>query len=307
MLQRRKVDIWQHLPVPAALLSPDGTPSRTAGPAGEHSFTLATGLPPAGQVARGKTSDGTPVAVTGLRGGGGLAVALVTDPVGERRDRVLAELGSRLAHDINTPLAAILGHLDLIAHELISDTARQSVGTCQRELARLQTTAQDLLTFTRLRAGGGQRGPHFAGALAEEAAAGLLDLADSLNANLTVQVPSDRVLIDAAEVDLVRALRNLIRNALHYGLGEQRDVIVTVEATDSTVTFAVIDSGLGLTDDQLEELMQPLVRGSQHSIPGSGLGLAIVAEVLAGHGSHLATGRDPRGRPYLGFSIPRHR
>lgn len=300
----RRLDPWTVLPIPAALLAPDGTITDQTGPMPPGTFTPRTGLPPAGQVARTSTTDGTPLALTGLKGGGALAVILSTDPVGQRRDKVLAELGARLAHDINTPLAALVGHLDLIAHQPISDQAHASVRTCQRELTRLQTTAQDLLTFTRLRAGGGARSSQLAGALVEEATAALLDTADELQAVLTVQVPTERVLVDVAEADLVRALRNLILNSLRHGLGTERTVLVSVTATPDTVTFAVADSGPGLNPEQLAELSQPLARGHADA-PGSGLGLAIVAEVLTGHGTHLSTSRDDQDRPQLTFTLPR--
>jgi signal transduction histidine kinase len=304
LASRRKVDVWRSLPVPAALLDREGQVQARTGPASDITFDITSGLPPVGRVARTRTGDGTPLALAGVRGGA-LAVALPADPVAGRRDKVLAELGSRLAHDINTPLGALHGHLDRIGHEPISAAAKESVGICQRELLRLQTTAQDLLTFTRLRAGGGARSTQLAGALAEEAAAALLDRADELQANLTVQVPSERVAVHVAEADLVRALRNLISNALSYGLGQQRDVLVSVDASPDTVTFTVADSGPGLDPVQLEALSQPLTRGPAASGTGSGLGLAIVAEVLAGHGSLLETGTDPTGKSALSFTLPR--
>jgi signal transduction histidine kinase len=175
----------------------------------------------------------------------------------------------------------------------------------RRELARLQTTAQDLLAFTRLRAGGGRRAHHAAGAIAEEAVAALLDRADELGATLTVDVPSERVVVDAAEGDLLRALRNLIGNALAHGLGERRDVQVTVSADADTVTFSVADSGRGLTRNDLARLSQPLVRGDGVTGPGSGLGLAIVNEVLAAHGSDLDVATREGGGAVLSFTLPR--
>lgn len=313
LVTRRRVDVWRALPVPAALLDRRGAVRATTGPAAALDFTAIGGLPPAGRLARGRAPDGTPVAIAGVRGGA-LAVALPADPLAERRDRVLAELGARLAHDINTPLGALHGHLDLIAHEPISAPAKESVRTCQRELVRLQTTAQDLLTFTRLRAGGGVRSVVLAGALVEESAAALLDRADELGATLTVEVPSERVQVEVVEADLVRALRNLVHNALSYGLGRAASVRVLCEAggeAADTVTFTVVDSGPGLSPQQLAELSQPLVRGDGVLPTGSGLGLAIVAEVLGAHGSRLETGRtaDPDGveRPHLRFALPRAR
>lgn len=302
---RRRIDIWKALPVPAALLASDGAVRSTAGPASDTDFTMTTGLPAAGRVSHTTTTYGVPLALSGLRGGGALAIALPADPVRDRRDRILAELGSRLAHDINTPLAALHGHLELLAQDVNSDTSRESVRTCQRELLRLQTTAQDLLTYTRLRAGGGRRGRHLAGALVEEAAAALLDEADRLQAQFTVEVPADRVLVDVADGDLVRALRNLMLNALTHGLGTARVVRASVDADDDTVTFTVADSGPGLTPERLAELAQPLVRGPDTSAPGSGLGLAIVSEVLSAHGTHLEVVRTTDDLAALAFHLPR--
>ncbi len=306
---RRQVNVWQAMPVPAALLGADGTVRQRTGPASDVDFELssgmpARGLPARGRVARTRTADGTVLVMTGVAGGA-LAVALPGDPVTGLRDRILADLGARMAHDINTPMSVLFGHLDLIAHEPISDTARESVRTCQRELTRLQTTASDLLALSRLRAGGGRRAPQLAGALAEEAAAGLLDKADELNASLNVEVPNERVLVDVADANLVRALRNLILNALTHGLGERREVSVAVDADPHSVTFTVTDSGIGLNDEELAHLSQPLVRGTEANASGSGLGLAIVAEVLAAHGSQLRAGAAPRGGAALSFTLPR--
>lgn len=314
--RRRHVDLWRAMPVPLALLDRHGQPQHRTGPASDADLTPTSGLPAPGRVARAHSADGTPLALAGLPRGGAVALALPPDPVGQRRDRVLAELGARLAHDINTPLAALHGHLDLLTHAPLDDRSLTSVRTCQRELTRLQTTAQDLLTYTRLRAGGSTRRPHLAGALAEEAAAALLQQADQHQATLTVHVPAERVMVDVSEAEIVRALRNLISNALIHGLThgpspnreDGRDVIVSVDSTHDTVTFGVSDPGPGLSSEQLLDLSQPLVRGPQalgSRSTGSGLGLAIVAEILTGHGSALRTGHDAQDRAQLSFTLPR--
>lgn len=316
LADRRRVDVWRALPVPAALLDRTGEVREVTGPAAQVPFgevAAALGeLPAAGRVVRARAPDGVPVAVTGLPGGA-LAVALAADPVGQRRDRLLADLGARLAHDINTPLAALVGHLDLIAHEPIGAPALASVRTCQRELLRLQTTAADLLTFTRLRAGGAARSRQLAGALVEEAAGAFWEQADGLGVQLRVEVPPDRVVVQVAEADLVRALRNLIGNALRHGGGG--DVLVSA-GTDpgdpGLVLFAVADRGPGMSPQELAELSQPLARGRaapdpDGPPPGSGLGLAIVTEVLAGHGSTLQVAPRPGGGAVLSFALPRAR
>jgi signal transduction histidine kinase len=303
LLTRRRVDTWRLLPVPAALLDMGGSVRVRTGPPGGPDLTAATGLPAAGQVVRGATADGTPLAVAGFRGGA-LAVALPRDPVADRRDAMLAELAPRLAHDVYTPLTAMVGHLDLIAHEPISDAARQSVQVCQREVERIATMSRDLLALTAIRGGTATRTNAYAEALAEEAVAGVLPLADELGAAVTVEAPAEAAIVDVAEGDVIRALRNLLLNALRHGLGDARRVALRVTATDDAVTFAVVDSGPGIPEGHLDALCEPMVRGDGVTGPGSGLGLAIVAEVLRAHGGRLHVTSDTSGATFA-FALPR--
>lgn len=332
---RRQVDTWRAMPVPAALLDREGAVRSTAGPPPAAGFTFTgalTSTPARGRVVRLRGPSGVPLAATGVRGGT-LVLALPADPLREHRDTLLADLGSRLAHDVNTPLAALVGHLDLIAHQDLNPVAAGSVHTCQRELARLQTITSDLLTLTRLRANAGGRTVCLAGALAEDAAGAFLDRADELGVQLSVQVPSTRVAVEVAEADLVRALRNLVANALQHGLpdghqpppgqddqddpdgphpaaradaAEVVDVVVSVDTDPDTVVFSVADRGPGIDPADLPNLCDPLVRGRDVRGEGSGLGLAIVAEVLVGHSSALSCQPRRGGGTVLSFALPRH-
>lgn len=303
LLTRRRVDTWRLLPVPAALLDASGAVRSRTGPAGGPDLAAATGLPAPGQVVRSASADGTPLAVAGFRGGA-LAVALPRDPIADRRDAMLAELAPRLAHDVYTPLSAMIGHLDLIAHEPISDLAKQSVRVCQQELERVATMSRDLLALTAIRGGTATRTTAYAGALAEEAVAGILPEADSLGAQVSVEAPAEAAIVDVAEGDIIRALRNLLLNALRHGLGVAKQITLRVAGTDDSVTFAVIDSGPGVSPDDVEALCQPMVRGEGATGPGSGLGLAIVAEVLRAHGSRLQVSSTDKGATFS-FTLPR--
>jgi signal transduction histidine kinase len=311
---RRRVDVWRALPVPAALVDQAGSVRGVAGPPPPEGFAFhdaLTALPARDRVVRLRTPGGIPLAATGVRGGA-LVLALPADPLREHRDRLLADLGARLAHDINTPLAALVGHLDLLAHETLSPSAASSVHTCQRELVRLQTTTSDLLTLTRLRANPGPRRVCLAGALMEDAASAFLDQADALGVELSVEIPTERVVVEVAEADLVRALRNLVANALRHGIpadtkptGDVVDIVVSVDTEPDAVVFSVADRGPGLDPADLPRLCDPLVRGPDVHGEGSGLGLAIVAEVLTGHGAALTSSPRPGGGSLVSFALPR--
>lgn len=230
---------------------------------------------------------------------------VLADGLTASRERLLAALAPRLAHEVATPLTAVRGHLEVVADDPAGPAAARSLSVALAELDRVVELARDLLALTTVRAGAGPRTREQLAALVEEAVIGLLPLADELGATLTVQAPEQPLAVDVVAGDLIRAVRNLTANALRHGLGTARAVTVTVAPRGSArVRVAVHDSGAGLGPDQLAALSVPYVRGPAAPPGGAGLGLAIVTEVLAAHGSELHAGRDAHGG-VLWFELPR--
>jgi signal transduction histidine kinase len=312
----RRLDVWSALPVPAALLDRHGRVLATTGAGGPplSAADLTGPVPPPGAVLRAVDGQGRLVSLRGVRGGA-LAVACPDGPASLQgaRDRLAGDLALRLAHDLSSPLMAVRGHLDLVAHEPLRPVAARSVEVAVAELERAVTLTRDVVSLTSLRAGTAGLSVELAGALAEEAVTALLDAADAAGARLSVSTPAEPVRVAVMSGALIRALRNLVANALSHGLGQRREIEVAVSlwppgelgrgsAAAGVVRFLVRDGGPGLTEEQLGDLVRPHVRGAGSR--GSGLGLAIVAEVLAAHGSRLRAEPAADGRGQVWFDLP---
>ena len=91
--------------------------------------------------------------------------------------------------------------------------------------------------------------------------------------------------IQARSQSLKRLIGNLINNAKRYGA---EPIELSVTAEDEHILITVADHGEGIPEDQVEELMQPFVRGNEaRTIQGSGLGLAIVKRIVDMHQGQL--------------------
>ena len=91
--------------------------------------------------------------------------------------------------------------------------------------------------------------------------------------------------IQARSQSLKRLIGNLINNAKRYGA---EPIELSVTAKDEHILITVADHGEGIPEDQVEELMQPFVRGNEaRTIQGSGLGLAIVKRIVDMHQGQL--------------------
>ncbi len=87
---------------------------------------------------------------------------------------------------------------------------------------------------------------------------------------------------------LIRAVSNLVANALHHAKASKVSVTVSEEGPFSIM---VSDDGAGLTKDQLERLRLRGAKGEDSS--GEGLGLAIVQDLARSHGFDLALESQP--------------
>ncbi|MHA3103319.1 ATP-binding protein [Acinetobacter sp. ANC 3791] len=97
--------------------------------------------------------------------------------------------------------------------------------------------------------------------------------------------PEPLPIILARSLSLKRLIGNLINNSKRYG-AEPIELSASVDA--DKIRICVADHGEGIPADQIEELMQPFVRGdSARTIQGSGLGLAIVKRIVDIHQGEL--------------------
>lgn len=105
--------------------------------------------------------------------------------------------------------------------------------------------------------------------------------------------PQDVPIIAARSLSLKRLIANLINNAKRYAA---EPIELTANVQGDHLKISVADHGEGIPEDQIEELMQPFVRGNAaRTVQGSGLGLAIVKRIVDIHQGELSIHNRPEG------------
>ena len=93
------------------------------------------------------------------------------------------------------------------------------------------------------------------------------------------------VVIRVKEAALLRALDNLLSNALRYG---KPPVVLGARISNAGFTIDVRDAGPGISPEMVSELLRPFTRGNvARAGEGTGLGLAIVEQVARVHGGDV--------------------
>jgi signal transduction histidine kinase len=184
---------------------------------------------------------------------------------------------SRASHELRTPLNAILGFGQLLALDELNDSQRHSVDQIVAGGRHLLALIEDLLDVSRLDAKGLELRPVEIGAQIDDAVSLCAPLAAGESLTVTVDTGDEPLWAFADPRRLKQVLLNLISNAINYN---RHGGSITVRARPDSadgVRLDVIDSGIGMTFQQLSRLFQPFERldAPLRGIGGNGLGLAV--------------------------------
>ena len=241
----------------------------------------------------------------GKDGGTGGAIVLVQDITAERaalheQEELRHRLVDTINHEFRTPLAAVLGHAELLQDlgDQLPASARHSldrmVDAGQRLADLVQTLSElaDLEADTQLAKTYGD-----VAGLVRETVHDAEELARTHELELLVRTPDTlKVTVDPRK--LRKALRALLANAVdHAPPGSQ--VCVEVSAGDpGWFELVVTDQGPGIPPRERDRLVQPFERGAPAAGgPSSrGLGLAVAHTIATAHGGSLTLEDDePHG------------
>ena len=195
------------------------------------------------------------------------------------------------SHELRTPLTSISGHarmLDEWALEGDKETAHRSVGTIRREAGRMRGMIESLLTLSRGDEGAPMDvGRYDLGAVGKEATE---SAAAATDGRVAVEfVPMEHEVTATFDRERVMQVASiLLDNAVKY-TPEGGSVTVSVgEEDNGSVTLAVSDTGVGISEDQLPLVFERFYRADAARVEdGVGLGLSIARQIAEAHGGTL--------------------
>ena len=185
------------------------------------------------------------------------------------------ELIDALAHEMRTPLTAIVAGSRLLQQAKLEDDKRHRLlDTMAREAKRLSEMDERLLAMTRMEHEKLLKTSFSSCEMAQEA----------LSVFEGVALAGDDAQFFAERELTIELLRNLVTNALRAG----GDAPVRVTLFDNG--FSVEDSGCGMTREQIERAFEPFYKADKsrtRAAGGAGLGLALCQKIAALHGGSI--------------------
>jgi signal transduction histidine kinase len=195
-------------------------------------------------------------------------------------DRMQREFINVAAHELRTPIQAIIGYSDLFY--LRTESREEAIKAITRNAERLETLTRDILDVTRIE---GHRldlnKEKFD--ISEVVASAIEDTRRRVDySNIKFEYSSRKILVEADRMRISQVLSNLLNNAVKFT--KQGTVYISAENKDGQLMVSVKDTGAGIDPEIMPRLFTKFTTKSQ---TGTGLGLFISKSIIEAHGGRI--------------------
>jgi two-component system, NarL family, capsular synthesis sensor histidine kinase RcsC len=207
----------------------------------------------------------------------------------ESANRAKTSFVAMMSHEIRTPLNGILGHLELLGRSHLKPEQRERLERIRISADALLAIISDVLDFSRIEAGQLDIDPlpFELRPLIEQTVLLYAPVAQRKGLKLYYSVEPGLAAAYVADAHRIRqVLNNLVSNAVKFT--ESGRIILRVRHTPLVATaetrlrFEIIDSGMGMTMQQQQQIFQPFSQADasiSRRFGGSGLGLALCQQI----------------------------
>jgi len=216
----------------------------------------------------------------------------------DRANQAKSEFIAKMSHELRTPLNGILGYAQILKRDRqMSSSQKSGISVIERSGNHLLGLINDILDLSKFESSqASSNNTHF---MFEPA---MMDIANMLRIKaqakkIAFQTHFDPNLPDAVYADekrLSQILINLLGNAIKFT--NQGHVLFKVELSENqsesgtvSVRFTITDTGVGMSEADVDEIFSPFKQVGEQSkfTEGTGLGLYISRELIRLMGSEI--------------------
>jgi signal transduction histidine kinase len=221
----------------------------------------------------------------------------------EQASRDKTEFISFIAHELKNPMTSIRGYTDLLRSGSmgeVNDMQDQFLGTVRNNVDRMTRLVSDLSDMAKLeeRRMALEKSPIDPKAPVEETVRSLSGQIEEKEQELVLDMPDDLPQVMADNTRIIQVLTNLLSNAHKYTPEGGR---ITIKLEHRTIThsetgeeinavaYNVTDTGIGLSEEDIEKLFQKFFRADRgkEMAKGTGLGLVITRDLVLLHDGEI--------------------
>lgn len=210
-----------------------------------------------------------------------------------RSDQLRVDLITNVSHDLKTPLTSIVGYLELIKKEELSDVVRDYVDVISTRAGKLGEMINSLFSLAKASSGNVElhKETFELNRLMEQIFADMDDRIKESGLKFVTQLTEEDTAIYSDNSYFYRICQNLVENALKYSAKGTRVFIKTYKkeaGTDQKMVLEITNTSGYEMDFEKEDIIERFSRGDKaRTSEGNGLGLAIVSTYVKALGGEF--------------------
>ena len=227
----------------------------------------------------------------------------------QRKNADLENCVNTLAHDLRSPLVALLGFSRLLRQDYgarLDDTGLHFVDRIEQAGRTMESLIHDLLELSRIGQPSERRSMVDPRAVLQQLHAELKPRLDA--GGIELQLPAHPPLVYCDRTRLYQVFSNLIGNAIEH-MGPCADPWIAVDVVEEADCehITVRDPGRGIAPEHLERIFEVFQSFGRHSDDrrGTGIGLAIVKKIAQTHGGRVWVESRPGSGSTFHVTLPR--
>ncbi|QGJ69747.1 Hypothetical protein PBC10988_14340 [Planctomycetales bacterium 10988] len=216
---------------------------------------------------------------------------LLARKMAEQANQTRGEFLANMSHEIRTPMTAILGYADILSNHLESSENLQYVEIIRRNGRFLLEIINDILDLSKIDAG--KLHIECSSVPPDRIVEEVVSLMEvrAAEKGITIEIQYRGQLPRTIQTDpkrLRQILLNLVGNAIKFTNEGTITIGVEIKPEKEEILFEIIDTGIGIEEEQIESLFEPFTQAdssASRTFGGTGLGLPIsrrLAQMLGG-------------------------
>ena len=226
-----------------------------------------------------------------------------TEEIMESRHKLLLSV----SHDIKAPLASVVGYIELMQMENQNEVDMQRLNSMKYSSQHILSLLSNLLEFSSLEQGKQfvKRTDFNVTELCDQLAAMFKPIAENKQLKFYYHKNiSEELFINSDSLKIKQVVGNILSNALKYTI--EGEVHFGVYLVNNKLIFNVIDQGIGIPNDKIEEMFKPFSKAENNNglAEGNGFGLFVVRGLLELLGGNIKVMSELEKGSHFEISIP---
>ncbi|HJY75103.1 MAG TPA: ATP-binding protein, partial [Burkholderiales bacterium] len=218
----------------------------------------------------------------------------------QRADANKSQFLAVLSHELRNPLAPLRNGLALLRMQRDGPGSAETHDMMERQIVQLTRLIDDLLDVSRI-----DRGKMELRTTPVELAAVIRTGVETAKPNidakghaLSVSYPEAPLYVEGDAVRLAQVVANLLNNAAKFTPAKGR-IELSARAEQGTVWLRIVDNGIGIAREHLDEVFDMFVQVDERHVAASGglgLGLTLARAIVRRHGGEIEARSPGRGK-----------